>query len=105
MPAATPKKNGINVVARFRPVSAKEHAGMDDEICTAFDDDGKTVAWTGAAKRTRSHYWAGVIDQIWILDVEGTRILIDVISMPVEQEIIRERADEVIDSLRLAANN
>jgi hypothetical protein len=74
-------------------------ANLDITTC----DDEKSVAWTGAAQ-TRSHDIRGLIDRIWILDVDGQRILIDVLSLPVEQEVIRQRVDEVIDSLRFAAN-
>jgi hypothetical protein len=75
-------------------------ADLDITTC----DEEKTVAWTGPVLMTRSHSTPGQIDRIWILDVEGQRILIDVISLPVEQETIRERVDEVIDSLRFAVN-
>ena len=73
-------------------------ADLDVATC----DDATTVAWSGAGKR-RSHDIPGLIDRIWILDIDGHRILIDAISLPGEQEAIRRRVDEVIDSLRFAA--
>jgi hypothetical protein len=73
-------------------------ADLDVATC----DDATTVAWTGAGRR-RTHDIPGLIDRIWILDVDGRRILIDVISLPIEQETIRQRVDQVIDSLRFAA--
>ena len=90
------------------PVRVGGHEGLylewslpaDLDVATC--DDATTVAWTGAGRR-RTHDIPGLIDRIWILDVEGRRILIDAISLPVEQETIRPRVDEVIDSLRFAA--
>ena len=76
-------------------------ADLDVATC----DRGTTMAWTGAPGRRRSYDIPGAIDRIWILDVEGDRILIDAISLPVEQAVIRERTDEVIESLRFAAND
>jgi hypothetical protein len=71
-------------------------ADLDLATC----DEETAVAWKGDFGRTRGHDIPGMIDRIWVLDVEGERILIDAISLPVEQEIIRQRVDEVIDSLR-----
>ena len=59
----------------------------------------EAVAWTAKIGRTRTHD-PGEIDRIWILDVEGERILIDVLSVPGWQEVTGEPVDEVIDSLR-----
>jgi hypothetical protein len=75
-------------------------ADLDLATC----DDETTVAWTAALDRTRTHFFAGMIDRIWILDVDGERILIDVISLPVEQEAIRQRVDDVINSLRFVVD-
>jgi len=74
-------------------------ADLDIASC----DQATTAAWSGAAAKTRKHDLPGLVDRIWILDIDGQRILIDVISLPVEQDIIRSRVDEVIDSLRFAA--
>ena len=70
-------------------------ADLDPATC----DDGEAVAWTAKIGRTRTHD-PGEIDRIWILDVEGERILIDVLSVPGWQEVTGEPVDDVIDSLR-----
>jgi hypothetical protein len=75
-------------------------ADLDPATC----DEGKTVAWTAKIGRTRAHD-PGEIDRIWILEVEGERILIDVLSLPGWQGVTGEPVDEVIESLRFVVDS
>jgi len=78
-----------------------------------FDADGNAVgcdssgeftdflSWTGKGMAsTRYHQGPGQIDRVWILDVEGTRLVIDAFYMPYATAEERQQLTEVVESIR-----
>ena len=58
------------------------------------------LSWTGKGWGTdRFHQGAGQIDQLWILDVEGSRLVIDAFSMPYATDEERDEIAAVVESI------
>lgn len=58
------------------------------------------VSWTGKGWATdRYHQGAGQVDQLWILDIEGSRLVIDAFSMPYATADEREEILAVVESI------
>jgi hypothetical protein len=58
------------------------------------------VSWTGNGLGERYQQVAGQIDQLWILDVDGQRLLVDATYSPDVTKQDRDELDRVVDSLR-----
>ncbi|MBA2558114.1 MAG: hypothetical protein H0V12_12355 [Chloroflexi bacterium] len=73
-------------------------AGCD---VVAGDGDRAFESWTGkAGGSNRYQQAAGQLDRLWILDVEGTRLVIDAFEMPDATAAEREELTEVVESIR-----
>jgi hypothetical protein len=80
----------------------------------AFDDDGNFPdcdgdgeghfdfrSWAGAGwAHTRYHQGPGQIDRLWILDVDGKRLVIDAFSMPEATDDEVAEIFDVVESIR-----
>ncbi len=65
------------------------------------DGDRAFESWTGKAGGSdRYQQAAGQIDRLWILDVDGTRLVIDAFEMPYATAAEREELTEVVESTR-----
>jgi hypothetical protein len=66
-----------------------------------FDCDGVSFkSWTGAMRGDRYQQGPGQVDRLWILDVEGARLVIDAFSMPSATRQEREELLDVVESIR-----
>jgi hypothetical protein len=68
-------------------------------------DGGYFDSWTGAKDSTnagccRWQQGAGQVDRLWILDVDGTRLVVDANYMPTADAADRRQLFDVVDSIR-----
>jgi uncharacterized protein YceK len=69
--------------------------------CDSFAGPPEFVSWTGIGlASSRYHQGAGQVDRVWILDVEGSRIVIDAFEMPYATAEEREELTKVVESIR-----
>jgi hypothetical protein len=62
------------------------------------------VSWTGlGAASSRYHQAPGQVDYVWILDVDGSRLVIDAFSMPYATEAELAELRTVVQSIRFGA--
>jgi hypothetical protein len=60
-------------------------------------------SWTGVGGgSTRYHQGPGQVDRLWILDVDGKRLVIDAFSMPEATGEEIAQINEIVDSIRFA---
>jgi hypothetical protein len=58
------------------------------------------MSWTGKGWASdRFHQGAGQVDQLWILDIDGSRLVIDAFSMPYATAEEREELLAVVESI------
>ena len=75
-------------------------ADMDFTGCDMDGPDHYFESWTGGNTGDRYQQGAGQVDQLWILDVDGARLVIDAFDMPSATAAEREELREVIGSIR-----
>jgi hypothetical protein len=64
-------------------------------------DEGEFRSWTGiAGGQTRYHGAPGQVDRLWILDVDGARLVIDAVSEPTATEAEIAEMIDVVESIR-----
>lgn len=64
-------------------------------------DEGYFESWTAAGwSSDRYHQGPGQVDRLWILDVDGSRLVIDAMYMPGATEQDREELFAVVDSIQ-----
>jgi hypothetical protein len=74
----------------------------DFEGCDVEPSNGHLdfVSWTGDGRGERFQQVAGQVDRLWILDVDGQRLLVDATYSPSTTHADREELDQIVDSLR-----
>ena len=60
--------------------------------------------WTTVSSGTSREALDDEHDQVWILDVDGQRIIIDAFDFPTTSEADRAELDAVIDTVRISPN-
>jgi hypothetical protein len=74
---------------------------MDFSKCDADGDEHHFESWTGKGwAHNRYHQGPGQVDRLWILDIDGSRIVIDAFSMPSASAEEREELLNVVQSIR-----
>jgi len=69
--------------------------------CDSSGESNDFLSWTGKGMAsTRYHQGTGQVDRVWILDVEGTRLVIDAFYMPYATDEERAELTAVIESIR-----
>jgi hypothetical protein len=83
------------------PEDAVVTADADFEGC---DDPGNGhhdfISWLGAGDSERYHQAAGQIDRLWILDVDGQRLVIDASTPRDAEQAELSELQQVVESLR-----
>ncbi len=66
-------------------------------------DEGYFESWKGDITGTDRYQQApGQVDRLWILDIEGQRLVIDAFYLPGTPEEDRHEIDDIIDSIRFS---
>lgn len=93
----------VDVELDGRPGKYLEWSVPPDADFTACDTDGFEhyfESWTGATGGDRYQQGPGQVDRLWILDVDGGRLVIDAFDMPSATEAEREELLDVVASIR-----
>jgi hypothetical protein len=83
------------------PADAVVTGDSDFQGCDVELSDGHRnfVSWFGAGRGTRYHQVAGQVDRLWILDVDGQRLVVDATYSPDATPADLEELDRVVRSL------
>ena len=75
----------------------------DFEGCDVEPSNGHRdfVSWLGDGYGERYQQFAGQIDRLWVLDVEGQRLVVDATFAPGTPEADRDELAQIVKSLRL----
>jgi hypothetical protein len=88
-------------------VTLAGHAGLELEIEVPRDLDlssctqSKYVSWYAEPRGGRYHQGNGQIDHLWILDVNGDRLVVDATYFPSTPETVRDQLWDIVDSVTL----
>ena len=76
----------------------------DFKTCDVQDNGHRDfVSWLGNAEGERYQQMAGQVDRLWILDVNGQRLLVDATYSPDTTQAQRDEEDQVVRSLRFVS--
>jgi hypothetical protein len=76
----------------------------DFKACDVQDNGHRDfVSWLGNADGERYQQMAGQVDRLWILDVNGQRLLVDATYSPDTTQAQRDEEDQVVRSLRFVS--
>ncbi len=67
-------------------------------------DGTRLVRWTTVSSGTNREALDGEHDQVWILDVEGQRVILDAADFPSTSPALRAELEAVIDTVRISPN-
>ncbi len=76
---------------------------LDDEYHVEGCDDGNFLSWLGRTGGTRYQQVGGQIDQLWVLDVEGQRVVIDASYSPDASQAVRDELAAIVKTLDFLA--
>jgi hypothetical protein len=83
------------------PTSMVVTGDADFKTCDVQDNGHRDfVSWLGNAGGERYEQMAGQVDRLWILDVNGQRLLVDATYSPDTTPTQRDEEDQVVRSLR-----
>ena len=69
--------------------------------CDATADGNRDfLSWEGAGGGTRFHQGPGQVDHLWILDLDGARLVVDAFEMPGADEVAVDEMHAVVESIR-----
>lgn len=69
--------------------------------CDRSEGIGEFRSWTGDGMASlRYHQGTGQLDRLWIMDIEGSRIVIDAFEMPYATDADRAELTQVVESIR-----
>lgn len=72
---------------------------LDDEYHVKGCDDGNFLSWRGRDGGTRYQQVGGQVDQLWILDVAGQRVVIDASYAPDAPQAVRDELAAIVRTL------
>jgi hypothetical protein len=75
-------------------------ADLDFADCDADGADHYFESWAGAVDGDRYQQGPGQVDRLWILDVDGRRLVIDAFDMPSATDAERQELLDVVASIR-----
>jgi hypothetical protein len=75
-------------------------ADIDFAACDADGGEHYFESWTGVGEGDRYHQGPGQVDRLWILDVDGARLVIDGFDMPYATDAERQELLDVVASIR-----
>jgi hypothetical protein len=75
-------------------------ADLDFTDCDADGGEHYFESWVGASDGDRYHQGPGQLDRLWILDVDGARLVIDGFDMPSATDAERQELLDVVASIR-----
>jgi hypothetical protein len=93
----------VDVVLDARSGRYLEWSVPADMDFTACDTDGPEhyfESWTGGNDGDRYQQGPGQVDRLWILDIDGVRLVIDAFDMPSATDAERQELLEVVASIR-----
>ena len=93
----------VDVVLDGRSGSYLEWSVPADIDFTGCDTDGSEhyfESWTGGNDGDRYHQGPGQVDRLWILDIDGARLVIDAFDMPSATDAERQELHNVTASIR-----
>ena len=87
------------------PDDMKVTGDADFDGCDAWPDNGHRdfVSWLGTGDSERYQQVAGQVDRLWVLDVDGQRLVIDATYSPDTPDADRAEQEQVVESLRFVA--
>ena len=69
--------------------------------CDATADGNRDfLSWEGAGGGTRFHQGPGQVDHLWVVDLDGARLVVDAFEMPGADEVAVEEMHAVVESIR-----
>lgn len=86
-----------------RYVELSVPADLDFATCDADGAEHYFESWVGVSDGDRYHQGPGQVDRLWILDVDGRRLVIDGFDMPFATDAERQELLDVIASIRFEA--
>lgn len=96
------------IVNDDRPVTVDGYSGRfldyTADLSLPNCDSGHLNRWTTVSSGTSREALDDEHDQVWILDVDGQRIIIDAFDFPTTSEADRAELDAVIDTVRISPN-
>jgi hypothetical protein len=111
--AAIPDRDGTDPVdvtlgeysGKYLELSVPEDQAYDDADnavgCDRSDGVADFRSWTGDGMASvRYHQGAGQLDRLWIMDIDGSRIVIDAFEMPYATADDRAELTQVVESIR-----
>jgi hypothetical protein len=72
---------------------------LDDEYHVQGCDDGNFLSWLGRTDGTRYQQVGGQVDQLWVLDVAGQRVVIDASYAPDAPQAVRDELAAIVQTL------
>jgi hypothetical protein len=99
--AARPLRNGTAPVAVSLGGYHGKYLDWSVPVDISFSDcDGASFrSWTAENGGDRYQQGPGQVDRLWILDIEGRRLVIDVTYMPAASELDQVELGKVADSI------
>jgi hypothetical protein len=87
------------------PVEMKSSAPAEFDDCYADPSDGQHnfMSFTGNGIGNRFQQVPGQVDRLWVLDVDGHRLLVDATYSPDTSPTDRQQLQQIVESLRFAA--
>lgn len=96
------------VVHADRPVTIDGFSGRYLDYTADYDvgncNSGHLNRWTTVSSSVSREALDGEHDEVWILDVDGQRIILDASDFPSTSEALRAELDAVIDTVRISPN-
>ena len=85
------------------------HGDANFQGCDVFPGNGHRdfVSWFahGSTQNDRYQQVPGQVDKLWILDVDGQRLVVDATYSPATQRTEREQLDRVVNSIHFVGTN
>lgn len=89
-----------------RPVTLGGHGGLYLEVSTQPDVDprqctnAELALWTATPEQVHAHSTAGVVNHLWILDVDGIRLVVTVSNYPGQPPAQHRELIEMAETIR-----
>lgn len=99
-----PRRYAGKYLERSVPADIKSSTWTDFDACDR-DSDGHRdfLSWLGKGEGDRYDQVAGQVDRLWVLNVNGQRLVVDATYSPDISQSDRAELEVVVDSLRFGA--
>ena len=75
---------------------------IEDDLKFAACDQGEVHIWTTPQRWSRHYQGPGQIERFWVLDVDGTRLVIEASLFPSASTAYRDELQQILDSIEIA---